>query len=111
MKASKLICTELLRARAAAKICVEEKHWWSVDLQPTTEAWQNYRPVIARELSITGWSAVVSGFEALENLVKEASQVGEIGGTLTEETAARIVPLLHEIELGCIALAALSREP
>jgi hypothetical protein len=66
IEASTLICTELLRARAAAKICIEEKHWWTVDLQPTTKAWQNCRPAIARELSLTGWSAVISGFEALK---------------------------------------------
>jgi len=104
-RASRLICAELLKARAAAKICIEEKHWWPADLQPTSEAWQNFGRVIACEFSIKDWSAVVSGFEAVENLIKEAAQIGETPATLGGETAERIIPLLEHIERGCTALA------
>src|ERR1700724_2446131 len=61
VRASTLILTELLRAREAAKICVEKKEWWPADLQPTTKTWRNLSRDVALKFSIEDWSAVVSG--------------------------------------------------
>jgi hypothetical protein len=104
-RASRLVLTELLRAREAARICIEKKEWWPPDLQPTSKAWLNLRRHFALELSIEDWSAVVSGFEAVDNLTKEAADTGDAAATVTEEARQRIIPLLADIERGCTALA------
>jgi hypothetical protein len=105
VRTSRLILTELLRAREAAKICVEKKEWWPADLQPTTEAWRNLRRAVALKFSIEDWSALVSGFEAVNNLVKEAARNDDDAATLTDEARDRIIPLLADIERGCTTLA------
>jgi hypothetical protein len=105
VRASRLILTELLRAREAAKICVEKKEWWPADLQPTTKAWRNLKQTVALKFSIEDWSTLVSGFEAVDNLVKEAARNGDDAATLTDDARDRIIPLLADIERGCTTLA------
>jgi hypothetical protein len=104
-EASRLILTELLRAREAAKTCIERKEWWPANLQPTTKAWGNLRRTVVLEFSIEDWSALVCGFEAVDNLMKEADRNGDDAATLTDEARERIIPLLTDIERGCTVLA------
>ncbi|MFO7556430.1 MAG: hypothetical protein R6W88_14615 [Desulfobacterales bacterium] len=68
-RASRLIDADLSRANAAAKICVEKRHWWSADAYPLTiEGWQQYRGIIAPELSYNAWVTVRVAVEAVDNL-------------------------------------------
>ena len=38
-RASRLIDAELSRAEAAARICVEKRHWWTPDVQLSRRPW------------------------------------------------------------------------
>jgi hypothetical protein len=68
-RASRIIDADLSRAHAAAHICVEQRHWWSADVPPlTVEGWQQYRGIIAPELSNNAWRAVCVAVEAVHNL-------------------------------------------
>jgi hypothetical protein len=106
MTAARLIDEELARARVAAAICVIEKHWWSSDIQLTTEAWHNHKAIIAPELSDTDWRALSSAVLAAENL---STIRGDQTGDISEGTTERIVPILREIEAGRSALAEATR--
>jgi hypothetical protein len=107
--ALRLVCLELLKARTAARDYVEKNHRARGDVQLTTEAWQAHRSVIAFELSLSDWTAVVSAFDAVNNILIGTCDVPSIGETttpiLTEISTELIIPLVQEIERGCIALA------
>lgn len=60
-RAARLIDAELLRARAAARIAIKNKHWWIPDAKLKTEAWEKYSAVIAPVLSYGDWVALVKG--------------------------------------------------
>jgi hypothetical protein len=68
-RASRLIDADLSWAQVAANICVEERHWWSANARPLTmEGWQQYRGIIAPELSNNAWRAVCVAVEAVHHL-------------------------------------------
>lgn len=68
-RASRLIDADLSWAQAAANICVEKRHWWSAVTPPlTVEGWQQYRGIIAPELSNNAWQAVIVAVEAVHHL-------------------------------------------
>lgn len=95
------------RALAAAHICVEKKHWWSADVQLTTEAWQKYQSVLALELSDSDWNAVAIAFEAVDNLrtIGASRLVPGANQQITETTADQIAPVHRDIMRGIEALA------
>jgi len=106
-RASRLIDAELLRARAAADICVKDRHWWSQDVELTTEAWQKYSGIIAPELSYTAWLAVMGAVLAVDDLMSGRGIAFEhrLTGDIADTTAEQIVPMLRHIEAGRRALA------
>lgn len=68
-RASRLIDADLSWAQAAANICIEKRHWWSAVTPPlTVEGWQQYRGIIAPELSSNAWRAVIVAVEAVHHL-------------------------------------------
>jgi hypothetical protein len=106
--ALRFVCLELLKARTAARAYVSDTHRPNSDVQLTTQAWQAYRSVIAFELSLSDWTAVVSAFEAVNNVIGAIYDVSSTDGiTLSPvaTSAEMIIPLVQEIERGCIALA------
>jgi hypothetical protein len=133
-RASRLIDADLSWAQAAANICVEKKHWWSAVAPPlSVEGWQQYRGIIAPELSSNAWRAVSVAVEAVHHLntardlsVKFAEQIEGIQARLTafrnntearitailvrlteisDSAAEQIVPMLNDIKAGRLALA------
>jgi hypothetical protein len=106
-RAARLIELELAGAEAAATICVEQKIWWSSDMQLTTESWQSHRAIIAPELSFTNWHAVSRAFLSVEALGKIR---GNQNGDISESTAEKIVPSLRSIEAGRQCLVPLTRD-
>jgi hypothetical protein len=104
--ASRLVCFELRRALAAAHICVEKKHWWSADVQLTTEAWQKYQSLLALELSDNNWRAVAIAFEAVDNLRTIGAYRLVLGANqqITDSTAEQIAPVRRDIMRGMEAL-------
>jgi hypothetical protein len=106
-RAARLIEVELARAHAAAAICVEQKEWWSSDVQLTTEAWENYKATIATELSYTDWHTLSGAVVAVESL----SMIrGDQTGDISAELAERIVPTLRTIEAARGHLVPLMRD-
>lgn len=106
-RASRLIDADLSRAAAAARICIDKRHWWSPDVRPLTmEGWQQHRGIIATELSDNAWLAVRVAVEAVDNL-KTGRCIGiELGlSTINDKTVEQIGPMLNDIEAGRLALA------
>jgi len=105
-RASRLIDADLSRASAAARICVEERHWWSTDVPAlTVEGWQQYRGIIAPELSNNDWLAVRLAVEAVDNLktgrdlsIKIVEEQGEVSLTaMTKELAEFVEGIQTEL--------------
>ena len=69
------------------------------------EGWQEYRGIIAPELSNTAWLAVTIAVEAVDNL-KVARSIGIEAGltTIPDSIVERIVPMLNDIKAGRNAL-------
>lgn len=134
-RAARLIDAELGRAQAAAQICVNEKRWWSSDVQLTTEAWENHRGIIAPELSDADWQAVLTAVLRAESLItvrsgqpvdinaaiaespaeetteEFAEKLGEkLTPALSERTVELIVLHLRDIEAGRRSLASHMRD-
>ena len=106
-RAARLIEEELVRAHAAAAICVNQQKWWSSDMQLTTEAWENYKATIATELSYTDWHALSSAVLAVQGLSRiRGNQTGDISAELAEQ----IVPTLTDIEAARRSLAPLTQD-
>lgn len=108
-RAARLIHAELSRAQAAAAICVEKRHWWSVDVQPlSTEAWQKYSGTIAADLSDQAWGELIVAAEAVEN-IRDARDRRVAAGlpldAITDEIADQLAPMLRDIKRGRGALA------
>lgn len=108
-RAARLIDAELLRAHAAAQICVEKRRWWTADApQLSTEAWQKYSGTIAPDLSDRAWLDVTVALEAVDNIRRARDIAVDAGlGTnaISEVTADQLAPMLRDIKLGRSALA------
>lgn len=108
-RAARLIDAELMRAQAAAAVCVEKRHWWSADVpQLSTEAWQMHSGSVAPDLSDQAWTAVTAALEAADN-IRTARQLavnaGLVANAISDAGAERLAPMLRDIKLGRAALA------
>ncbi len=104
-----MIDADFSSASVAARICIDERHWWSPDVRPLTlEGWQQYQSIIAAELSDNAWLAVRVAVEAVDNLKTSRGIYIEHGlSSINDKTADQIVPMLNDIEAGRSALAPL----
>lgn len=111
-RAARLIDDELARGRASARMCVEKKRLWNPDEQLLTGAWQQYGAVIAPELSDAAWLAVRVAIIAVYQLNRGRVRDVELGltGDISDSLAEEFVPLLRDIEAGCLALAPFTRD-
>lgn len=106
-RASRLLDEELLIAETAATMCVEQRKWWPrEDVELTTEAWREYRGVIALELSYAAWRAVSLAFMAVGHL----ATAGRENGDLNDRVVESLRPMLRDIKAGRSALAPLFLE-
>jgi len=101
-----MIDVDLARAQAAANICIEKRHWWSVDVSLNVNGWQQYSAIIASELSNDAWLNLLVGVVAVENLITVRSLSIEEGPvTISDNTANQIMSLLNDINAGQTVLA------
>ncbi len=115
-RAARLIDAELLRAQAAATICIEKRHWWGRDVQPLSiEAWKKYSDIIAADLSDQAWHQVIIGTEAVDH-IRGARDIARdsrmeaglpISDAISDEIAEQLAPMLRDIRAGRDALAPL----
>lgn len=108
-RASRLIDEELSVGEAAARICIQQRHWWSQDVELTSSDWQKYRGIIAPELSDLDWGAVTNAVRAVDNLkvVRENAPGRPLTGPISDMTATLIEPVLQDIMAGRGALRTL----
>ena len=108
MTAARLIQAELLRACAAASICVEKRQWWSGDLpELSTVAWERNSADIASDLSFEEWGAVVIGIEAVDGLRSGRRLFVDAGLAdrgISDTTSEKIAPMRRDIKLAANAL-------
>jgi hypothetical protein len=109
-RAARLIDTELLRAQAAAVICIEKRQWWSGDVQPlATEVWKKYSLIIAADLSDQAWHEVIIAVEAIDHIRDARDRRVEAGlpidDPISDRTAEQLAPMLRDIRAGRGALA------
>jgi hypothetical protein len=68
-RAARMIDADLLFAVSAARMSIEHKKWWpATELRLTTEGWQEYRFVVASELSQEDWARVMVAVLAVVQL-------------------------------------------
>jgi hypothetical protein len=103
-RASRLIDTELSRDEAAARICLEKRHWWSPEAQLSRGPWEQFVGVIAPDLSDTAWLEVRVAIEAAEHLSLARGIGLTVSDDISDSTAKQIVPMLRDIEAGRRAL-------
>jgi len=136
-RAARLIDADLLFAESAAQISVDKKYWWTRDRPLTSEAWQQFRDVIASKLSWGDWVAVVVAIEAvghlqaardgalkiqlatmatdldLREVIAAADKLGlditDPAPTIPETNVAQIRPMLAHVQKGRAALARLTQ--
>jgi hypothetical protein len=93
-RASRLIDADLSWAQAAAKICVEKRHWWSAFSPPlSVEGWQQYRGIIAPELSNNAWVAVFVAVEAVHHL----NTARDLSFKFADQNEARLTAMTKEL--------------
>jgi len=112
--ALRFVCLELLQARTIARNYLETRHR-SRGAQLSTEAWQVHRGVLALELSLSDWTAVLSAYEAVSNIMSGACDTPPADGASKPSAGASVsarpisvellTPMLQKIERGCVALA------
>ena len=112
-RASRLIDADLVRAQAACVMMIDKRHWWPDDVSPLTlEGWQQYRGVIAPEVSYAAWSALMVAVEAVDIVMTSRSIATETGLTeIDDSLAEKIASNLHDIKAGRAALAPLMLDP
>lgn len=107
-RAARLIDAELLRAQAAAHICVEKRQWWAADApQLSTETWQKYSGTIAPDVPDQAWLDVRLAVESIDNIQRARDMAVDAGlGAIpiSDATAAQLAPMLRDIKLGRGAL-------
>ena len=109
-RAARLIDLELLYAQAAAVRFIEKRRWWSEDLELVTESWQQYRAIVAPELSWDDWHGLATAALAVDQmraLQAMARREGLLYHTITEDLSANMTPILSDIRLGRGAIAPL----
>jgi hypothetical protein len=101
--------------QAAVALAQYNNQWWDVDLQPlSTETWDQYRGVIAAELSYEDWISVFVGIEAvrqlklLDRLTRQMPQNKDIRTPVITEGDREVMTLaLEKISQGRLALHSL----
>jgi hypothetical protein len=104
-RAAGMIDAELLRAQAAAVICIEQRHWWSGDVQPlATEVWKKYSAIIAADLSDQAWNEVIVAVDAIDHIREARDRRVEAGlpidEPISDRTAEQLAPMLRDIRAG-----------
>ena len=90
-----MIDTDLSRAQVTANICIEKRYWWSGDVPPLTiEGRQQYRGIIAPELSNTAWLTVSVAVEAVQNL----NMTQDLYTRVAEQMEAGLTSITKELE-------------
>lgn len=137
-RAARLIDADLLLAVTVARGSIERKEWWpALEHRLTTDGWQQYRAVIASELTEERWVAVMVSILAVGDLqwrtdaayslelaklaidpaTAEVAAAAEARGVditgraaIPDDQVAQLLPVLKDLEAGRAALVPLTRD-
>jgi hypothetical protein len=104
-KACRLIDSELVVVTSEVEVCLRDKRWWIFDEKFTSEAWQQYKSVLA-DLPYPAWGATLLAVNAVHNLrgLAAAPRPTEEPEVVREPTVKAIIILQDHIEAGRRAL-------
>jgi hypothetical protein len=105
--ACRLVATEFHVAQLTVKQALEAKHWWRPDEELTTEAWKQYKHVLAPYVPYEAWDDLWLAAKEINhaNLLAAAPrQTGKEQEIYLPETARALTVLLQGIERGRMAL-------
>jgi hypothetical protein len=105
--ACRLIATELQIAQHIVNLALDNHRWWRPDEELTTEAWKQYKHVLAPQLSYEAWSDVwlaVRGVNHANLLAAAPRPQGSTAEILLPETENALRLLLKGLETGRVAL-------
>ncbi len=102
-RAARLIDDDLHTAADAARWCVEHKEWWFSGQQLTSMGWQQYRDVLAPELSEIAWPAVSLAVTTIDRLqsVRDQAARGHRAKMATDPDTADMVAaaIAHDLDV------------
>ena len=98
-RAARLIEQELGLAESVADVAIDTRRW--ADVKLSTNAWQEYCPVIASELSTADWDAISSAFIFM-GLIESAR--AEHVEPVSERSASQIAIFVKAVKGGLAAI-------
>jgi hypothetical protein len=100
-RAARLIDDDLHVAQDAVRWCVEHKEWWSSAQRLTSLGWQQYRDVLAPELSDLAWRSVSLAVTVIDRLqwVRDESARSHGAKLATDEGTAGMVAFADKFDL------------
>jgi hypothetical protein len=110
--ACRLVSAELQDANLTIKFAVQSKRWWYSHETMSTEAWKQYKSVLAPNLSYDAWSDVwmatvnINGANALAAAPRPK---GDMEDVLLEQTITALTLITASIETGRLSLMACLR--
>jgi hypothetical protein len=105
--ACRLIASELHVAQLTLKFALDKKLWWRPDEELTTEAWKQYKHVLASNVSEDAWTDLWMAAREMNhiNLLAAARRpIGKEEEIFLPETVHALTLLKETIERGRIAL-------
>jgi hypothetical protein len=105
--ACRLIATELQIAGLTVKLAINKHCWWRSDEKLATDAWEQYKHILAPQLSYDAWSDVwlaVRGVNDARVLAAAPRPQGSKADALLPETETALNILLKGFETGRVAL-------
>jgi hypothetical protein len=106
-RAARLIDEELYGAKASVESVIELR-LWSPEMEPKTEAWQEYGPIMAPRLSFDDWKALTIAVQAMKDVSFTMKYACLGAATPCEIPASAVTKLSPTIECIDAALAAIA---
>ena len=101
--AARLVTNEFLVAHAAATILVDKKRWVPEVFKFSLDAWQRDKEILARELQLQDWNAVMVAALAVEHF-RIFHVLPRSGDEASDAMAENGKPVLRDIKAGLEAL-------
>jgi hypothetical protein len=105
--ACRLIAAELQDAHHTVKFALDKKCWWRPHDELTTDAWKQYKHLLAPHLSYDAWSDVriaALNLKIANALAAAPRPSGQTEDILLKETETALAILLKSFETGRVAL-------
>ena len=111
-RAARLIDADLALGEAVAAVCIENGISFPTDRPLSTDAWRQYRHIMAVRLSTRDWMIVLRGVKAIDDISTASALATKPGATVNPKVAFTnaIVSILNDLKEGRSALAELAHD-